>query len=118
MKDTPQRRLIRAAFAHDLDGIDQAITDGADINALDDEYGLTALHIAVGQNDLVLSRYLIDRYFVSFRPDRAGRRPSLIAAECEVDAALADYIVEQEALGTRAGSAESLPAQPGKFDDI
>ncbi|WGJ13873.1 ankyrin repeat domain-containing protein [Methylocapsa sp. D3K7] len=74
-----------------------------DINAPDEETGMTALHIAVGRNNLELTRLLVQRG-ASFIPDKQGRMPSTIAAECEVTEDLCDFIAEAEAAAeARAG---------------
>ena len=96
-RDTPEQRLLMAAYGGDINGIQAALKLGADINATHPETGLSALHIAVGVNDIFLCRYLVEKCSVGFFPDRFGRWPTLIAAECQVDDALSDYIVEAEA---------------------
>ena len=90
-------KLLNATDRHDIEGIRKALEMGADINQLHPDVGLAALHVAVGNNDLVLCRFLIEDFGAEFFPDRFGRWPTLIAAECRVDEALCDYIVEQEA---------------------
>lgn len=89
--------LIRAAYEGDLQNVRKALEDGTPLNTADDRTGLTALHIAVGSNNLALCRYLIEEWNAPFGPDKLGRWPTLIAAECQVDDDLSDYIVEQEA---------------------
>ena len=74
-----------------------ALEQGADINFDDPATGLSALHIAVGTNDLALCRYLIEECDASIVPDRSGRWPTLIAAQCRVSDELGDYIAEKEA---------------------
>lgn len=96
-RPSPDQQLIFAAYGGDPYGIEQALKLGADINAVHPQTGLCALHIAVGTNDLKLCRHLIEKRHAAFFPDRFGRWPTLIAAECRVDDALSDYIVEQEA---------------------
>ena len=46
--------LLGAAYVGDLGGVDTALAQGAAINASHPETGLTALHIAVGTNNLPL----------------------------------------------------------------
>jgi ankyrin repeat protein len=89
--------LLRSAYAADSKGVIAALEAGADVDAADAVTGLTALHIAVGTNNLHLTRILVEDWEAQFQPDGKGRWPSLIAAEAAVDAALADYIVEAEA---------------------
>lgn len=94
----PNGALLRAAYAADNAAVIAALEDGADVSAGDPVTGLTALHIAVGTNNLPLVRILIEDWNAPFRPDGKGRWPSVIAAECRVDDGLADYIVEAESL--------------------
>jgi uncharacterized protein len=100
-RDTPEKRLLTAAYGGDVSGIQGAMKQGADIDAMHVETGLSALHIAVGTNDLPLCRFIVEQCHARFFPDKFGRWPTLIAAECQVDEALSDYIVEQEALFLR-----------------
>lgn len=88
--------LLQASYVGDLAGVQQAIGDGADVDCVHEQTGLSALHIAVGTNNFFLTRYLIDAG-ARIGPDRTGRWPTIIAAECRVDEKLADYIVEAEA---------------------
>ena len=92
----PNGALLRAAYAADSAAAIAALEDGADVSAGDPVTGLTALHIAVGTNNLPLVRILIEDWNAHFGPDGKGRWPSVIAAECRVDDDLADYIVEAE----------------------
>jgi uncharacterized protein len=92
----PNGALLRAAYAADSPAVIAALEDGANVNASDPVTGLTALHIAVGTNNLPLARILIDDWHAPFGPDGKGRWPTVIAAECRIDDDLADYIVEAE----------------------
>jgi hypothetical protein len=80
-----------------LDGVRRAIADGANVNAWNEQTGLTALHLAVGTNNLALVKYLLETAGAELVPDRSGRWPTLIAAQCYASEELCDYIVEQEA---------------------
>jgi uncharacterized protein len=93
----PAPALIVAAYRGNLARVKDALKEGADVDFVDPATGLSALHIAVGTNDLVLCRYLIDECGASIRPDRSGRWPTLIAAQCRVSDELGDYIAEKEA---------------------
>lgn len=93
----PNQALLRSAYAADTKGVIAALEAGADVNAVDATTGLTALHIAVGTNNLHLTRILVEDWEAQFQADGKGRWPSLIAAESAVDAELSDYIVEAEA---------------------
>jgi hypothetical protein len=68
-----------------------------DINAVDPATGMSHLHVAVGTNQLDLVRSLVASG-ARFFPDKHGRWPSTIAAICEVDENLMDYVVEEENL--------------------
>jgi ankyrin repeat protein len=89
--------IIRAAYIGWVSGVEKAIQNGADPDYTDPETGLCALHLAVGTNDLDMTRLLVEQAGAAFFPDRFGRWPSLIAAECEVTEELTDYVAEQEA---------------------
>lgn len=89
--------LLACAYRGETDKVQAALAGGADIDMVDAPTGLCALHIAVGTNNLTLTRLLVEQYRAGFFPDQAGRWPSLIAVECDVDEDLADYITEAEA---------------------
>lgn len=88
--------LLKAAYGADWDGVIAALENGADIEATDPQTGLSALHIAIGTNNLLLTRMLVEDWEAPFKPDRQGRWPSVIAARCRADEALSDYVVEAE----------------------
>lgn len=92
----PDRTLLRAVYDADTKGVIAALEDGANVNAVDPSTGLSALHIAVGTNNLPLTQMLVEDWEAAFGPDARGRWPTMIAATCRVDEALADYIVEAE----------------------
>lgn len=89
--------MLACAYRGENDKVEAALAGGADIDMVDAPTGLCALHIAVGTNNLKLTRALVEKYRAGFFPDQAGRWPSLIAVECDVDENLADYITEAEA---------------------
>ncbi|ABE61483.1 hypothetical protein Nham_0594 [Nitrobacter hamburgensis X14] len=89
--------LLRLAFTGNLTAIRGALSEGANVNAIHEQTGLSALHIAVGTNNLELTQYLIEEAGATIGPDRSGRWPTIIAAECEVDAVLSDYVLDVEA---------------------
>ncbi|KUO69412.1 MAG: hypothetical protein APF80_08330 [Alphaproteobacteria bacterium BRH_c36] len=89
--------LLRAAYDADLAGLIGALEAGADVDTADQETGLTALHIAVGMNNLAMTQALAESWSASFGPDRSGRWPTVIAAQCRVGDAMSDYIVSEEA---------------------
>lgn len=88
--------LLQAAYINDLSAVARAIDEGADIDCVHEQTGLSALHIAVGTNNLALTKFFIDAG-ARIGPDRSGRWPTLIAAVCRADENLCDYIVEEEA---------------------
>ena len=100
--------LLQAAYDFDNEAVVAALEEGADVATAHEQTGLTALHIAAGTNNLPLARILIEDWSAPFGPDRYGRWPTAIAAECEASGELCDYIVEQEAAflereGARSG---------------
>lgn len=92
-----ERAMLRAAYNADNAKVIAALQAGADVNTADPVTGLTALHIAVGTNNLHLTRILVEDWEPVFKPDGKGRWPTVIAAEAQVDPILADYIVIAEA---------------------
>ena len=54
------------------------------------------MHIAVGRDHLANGENLVENG-ASFLPDKQGRTPSVIAAECEVSDEMCDFIAEAEA---------------------
>ena len=60
-----------------------ALEQGADVATVHEQTGLTALHIAAGTNNLPLAAILIEDWNAPFGPDRFGRWPTVIAAECK-----------------------------------
>lgn len=89
--------LLGPVYYADTETVEKRLADGFDVNMTDDVTGLSALHVAVGTNNLPLVKILVEKHHAEFFADRLGRWPSLIAAECQVDEALCDYIVEAEA---------------------
>lgn len=92
-----QRQLFQAAYMGNLAGVRESVEKGAKVNAWHDRTGLTALHLAVGTNNLALVKYLLEIAGADLVPDKSGRWPTVIAAECCVSEELCDYIVEEEA---------------------
>ena len=91
------RALLKAVYDADFHGAVAALEAGADIDFVDPSTGLAALHIAVGTNQLVLVRALIEEWGATIGPDGRGRWPTVIAARSRVDDDLCDFIVEAEA---------------------
>lgn len=90
------RALLKAVYDADFNEAVAALEAGADIDFADPDTGLAALHIAVGTNNLALTRELIEEWGAQIAPDGRGRWPTVIAARSRVDDDLADYIVEAE----------------------
>ena len=89
--------LHNAAYSGSLEKVRRALSNGADVNAWHERTGLTALHLAVGTNNLELVKYLLETAGAELVPDKSGRWPTVIAAQCYASEDLCDYIVEQEA---------------------
>lgn len=89
--------LLRAAYRGEIDRLRGVLSREKLRTVCDPQTGLNLLHIAVGTNNLELTRFLAEEVRVPFKPDAKGRWPSVIAAECSVSETLGDYIVETEA---------------------
>lgn len=89
--------LVEAALTFEHEEIRRLRSEGSDPAGLDPETGLSVLHVAVGTNNLALVRLLIEEGKAPIGPDRQGRWPTLIAAECCASEELCDYIAEKEA---------------------
>lgn len=94
--------LLSAAYHGQIDRMRAALKGGANVECISPETGLSPIHMAVGRSQLEATRLLIEEAGASLKPDRSGRWPTLIAAECEVSEEMADYIVEQEAQALEA----------------
>ena len=94
--DAAEKLLLKCAYDGDADMVESLLDRGIPLNAADKDSGMTALHLAVGRNHIDLVRMLVGRG-ASFVPDKQGRMPTTIAAECEVSEELCDYIAEAEA---------------------
>jgi uncharacterized protein len=89
--------LLGSTYNNDWETVQELVGHRhAPINFVDDQTGLTALHIAVGRDHLDIAKYLVERG-ASFLPDKQGRTPTTIAAECEVSDEMCDFIAEAEA---------------------
>lgn len=89
--------LVGPAYHGASDVIDKRIAKGLDVNMVDQSTGLSALHVAVGTNNLALTKKLVEDYGAAFFADKRGRWPSSIAIDCKVSDELSDYIVAAEA---------------------
>jgi hypothetical protein len=92
-----QQAFLKAVYDADLDHAIVALNKGVDVNTADPLTGLSALHIAIGTNNLSLTRTLIEEFDAAIKPDGRGRLPSVIAAECRVDDRLSEYVAKVEA---------------------
>jgi ankyrin repeat protein len=89
--------LLHYAYFNDIYGIEQLLDkEQVSIDFADESSGLTALHLAVGGDCVPLARMLIERG-ASFLPDKQGRMPTTIAADCQVSDEMCDFIAEAEA---------------------
>lgn len=91
-----QSLLLESAYNGDVELVDKLLKRGVSLDATDKVTGMTALHLAVGRNHLDLARFLVE-YGATFVPDKQGRMPTTVAAECEVSEELCDFIAEAEA---------------------
>ncbi len=89
--------MLFAAYNGDMDLVKTALEGGADVNMADEQTGLTALHVAVGTGNLPLARMLVEEWNAAFLPDKFGRHPSVVAAQCNISNEVGDYIVRKEA---------------------
>lgn len=92
-----EKVFLKAVYNADNRSAVAALKQGVNVNVIDPAMGLTALHIAVGTNNMTLAQTLVDDWNAEFKADARGRWPTLIAAECRVDERLSDYIVDAEA---------------------
>lgn len=99
-KHLSDRQLGYAFLDSAYQGLSKSIVwsleNGVSVDTLDEKTGMTALHIAVGRNNLEIARILVE-HGASFIADKRGRMPSTVAAECEVSEGLCDFIAEAEA---------------------
>lgn len=86
----------KAVWVGDIRSVRKLYADGADPNRMS-TVGLTPLHTAVAMNDLPMTRVLVEECNAAFGPDRLGRWPTVIAAQCRASGALSGYIFEREA---------------------
>lgn len=85
------------AYAGKVSKMEKWIADypGVNINAFEEGTGLAVLHIAIGTNNLKLTRFLLANG-ATIMPDQRGRWPSLIAAQCRVSDELYDLVADAE----------------------
>jgi uncharacterized protein len=103
-----------AAMEGDVAAIGQALAEGQPIDGFQDSWApVTALHLAIGADQLDAARYLVERG-AAFMPDGFGRWPSTIAALCGTSEAMNDYIDEEEARYER-GMGERKRAAAGRL---
>ncbi|WGJ13269.1 ankyrin repeat domain-containing protein [Methylocapsa sp. D3K7] len=102
-----QNALLIAAKGDDIATVQRLYEMGVDINMPDSDTGLTALHLAVARNALDVARFLVS-VGALFVPDRFGRMPTIVAAECRVSEIMCDYIVEAEAAAETESGAKGV----------
>jgi uncharacterized protein len=98
MGDEPLSPFLQNVWLGDAGQLRFFLKDGQTpphLNDIDPVTGMNALHIAVGRDNLELTRLLIEAG-IEIIPDKEGRMPSLIAAICRVSDELADYIYDAE----------------------
>lgn len=119
-RTTLAQTFLEAAYKGDIDflrpflnrrirsaGFTSSYYDPPDINTRHPVTGMTALHLAVGRDNLAMTKLLVEAG-AKFIPDNEGRMPSVIAAEMEVSDELADYIVEAEANALKGEKPEGV----------
>ena len=89
--------LLGCAYYGETDKVLAALKAGADVNQTDKATGLSALHLAVGTNNLALTKALVDDFGAAFFSDRFKRWPSVIAIKLRVSEELMTYIWNAEA---------------------
>ena len=94
--DEAAKFLREAASKGDLDQVTKLLDVGASVNGASPHNGMSALHYAVAGDRLDVAKLLVTRG-AAFFPDRDGRWPSAIAADCDVSEEMCDFIVEAEA---------------------
>src|SRR4051794_8808009 len=94
--------IIALAYDGVYEGVRKLVFDCVNIPEMigllsqtDPRTGMTALHVATGNNDLPMTRLLVEAG-AGFVPDKAGRMPSTMAELMEVDDELLDLLVERE----------------------
>lgn len=92
------RRIVflESAYQGDKKRVEGCIRGGVPLDLADQMTGMTALHLAVGQDHLGIAKMLVEGGAL-FVADKLGRMPSTVAAECEVSEAMNDFIAEAEA---------------------
>jgi hypothetical protein len=112
--DQGRNAYLESAYLGDIATMEAMLECNVSIDTVDKVTGMTALHLAVGRNHLEAARFLGSQG-ASFLPDKRGRMPTTIAAECEVSEELCDFIVEAEAAAeARADVFKRFPPAPPK----
>lgn len=100
MADRPRYKdddMLGCAYYGETEKVLTALKAGADVNQTDKATGLSALHLAVGTNNLALTKALVEDYGADFFSDRFNRWPSVIAIKLRVSEELTTYIWNAEA---------------------
>ena len=87
--------FLMACYNGDLTRAETTLGLGANIDTADPRNGMTALHLATGNNDSIIVRFLIDKG-AAFIHDGFNRLPSTVAIECDIDDTLYLLISEKE----------------------
>jgi hypothetical protein len=88
--------FLRSAYNGHKKRMESCMRGGVPLDLADKMTGMTALHLAVGQDHLGIAEMLVEGG-APFVTDKQGRMPSTVAAECEVSEAMNDFIAEAEA---------------------
>lgn len=89
--------ILGPAYWADMAKLEDWLAKGYDVDYRDPATGLSALHIAVGSNNLTMAKALVETHKAAFFADRFGRWPSMMAIECEASEEMTDYITQAEA---------------------
>jgi hypothetical protein len=88
-------QFFKAAYKGDIEGVAAALAAGQDIEAVHEMTGLSAIHYAIGGNHFELTKFLVAQG-ATMKPDTDGRWPTTLAALCEVDMELCDFVCDEE----------------------
>lgn len=103
----PEYFAIKAAYLGDINLLWAAEAMEADLATSETDTGLAPVHIAAGSDNMRMLRYLIEEKQVPLGPDRFGRWPSIVAAECGASTEVVVYLAEAEAKDEPKPSAQA-----------
>ncbi|KPM22443.1 hypothetical protein AAJ72_11110 [Citromicrobium sp. RCC1885] len=98
MNNEANARLLSAAKSGDAQGIIESLLEGADINAVEPETGMTALHWAAHQDSEISCAALLYGTDLSAIPQEQGKRPVPISGSGLFDEILDDNFYTETGL--------------------